>query len=64
MQELNTAKTLEVLEETGMDTLTVTDMGATMALSQVDEDGELHDIILGPLQKRRLIEILEASLAS
>lgn len=56
MEELNTTLSVEVFDEDGMDALTVIDMGDTVAISQVDDTGKLHDIIVGPAQLKRLAE--------
>ena len=50
---------LEVIEEQGFDTLTVTDMGGCIALAQVSEYGDLHDVQIGPEQGRKLVELLQ-----
>lgn len=52
-----------VLEQELFDTLTVTNMGDAIALAQVDEEGELHDIIISPQQAERLIATLRGYLA-
>ena len=57
MEELNTTQSVEMIEQDSFDTLTVVDMGDAIALSQVDEDGELHDIILGHDQLDALMKI-------
>lgn len=55
MPELNTAAAVETFDQAGMDTLTVVDMGDTVALSQVAEDGSLHNVILGHDQLESLV---------
>lgn len=46
MLEMNNCNGVTVLEEDGFDTLTVTDMGDTIALTQMAEDGTLHNVIV------------------
>lgn len=46
MLEMNQCKAVNVLVEEGFDTLTVTDMGDTIALAQMAEDGTLHNVIV------------------
>jgi len=58
MEELNTTETVDLIEQQGYDTLTVVDLGDTIALSQLDEDGNLHNIILSTDQAARLASIL------
>lgn len=56
-------KPAQVLEEDNFDTLTVIDMGEALSLAQVDEDGDLQDVIIGREQARLLIEQLQAFVA-
>jgi hypothetical protein len=50
MEELNTTKTVDVIDEAQFDTLTMTDMGEAFAFSQIAEDGTLHNVVIGPAQ--------------
>ena len=56
MKELNRFEGVEVIEEDGHDTLTITDMGDTVSFSQVSEDGNLHNVIMS-------ISMVKAALA-
>jgi hypothetical protein len=59
MHELNTFRGTEVLDADGFDALTVTNMGdGVLALSQVAEDGKLHNVILGEDQVAALLKLL------
>lgn len=59
MPELNTTQSLEMLDEDSYDTLTVVDLGSgILALSQVAEDGSLHNIIVGPNQAEKLAKLI------
>ena len=55
MKELNHTQGLVVIEENNFDTLTMINQGEAFSLGQVDEEGELHSIILGPEQAVALI---------
>jgi hypothetical protein len=59
MQELNKFSGAEVLDQDGFDALTVTNMGdGVVALSQVAEDGTLHNVVLGDEQIAALLAFL------
>lgn len=62
MEELNTTQDVHVIADNGWDALTVTDMGESFALSQVAEDGSLHNVILSIVQIEALMEYLEGAL--
>jgi hypothetical protein len=53
---------VRVIEEPGFDTLSVTDMGDCIALAQVSEYGDLHDVQIGVEQARELVDILGQAL--
>jgi hypothetical protein len=54
MPELNTTQSVEVVDEADFDAVTIVEMGdGIFALSQVAEDGTLHNIILGPKQSAK-----------
>ena len=59
MDKLNTFRRLTVLDQDGMDALTVTNMGETIALSQVAEDGTLHNVVIGIKQAEELLDLLD-----
>ncbi|MBB3910136.1 hypothetical protein [Sphingomonas desiccabilis] len=64
MPELNTTNSVEVFDEDSYDSLTVVDMGdGILALNQMGEDGQSHDVILGPSQSRKLADLLKRVLA-
>lgn len=54
----NTASSISVLAQDDFDALTVTDMGDAISLAQVSEDGDMHDVIIGPDQAEELIKLL------
>ncbi len=59
MPELNTTQSVEVIDEESYDAATVVDLGdGIFALSQVAEDGTLHNIILGPKQTQRFARMV------
>lgn len=63
MQELNTFRGVEVLEDEGFDALTVTNMGdGVIALSQISEDGELHNVIISEKMAEKLFPFLREAL--
>lgn len=62
MEELNTTKDVATVTEDGFDTLTTVNLGASFSLAQVDEDGDLHNVIIGPDQAEALIGQLKAFL--
>jgi len=60
MDELNTFRGTEVLTDEGYDALTVTNMGdGVIALSQVDEEGQLHNVIVSEKQVSALLPFLQ-----
>lgn len=62
MNELNTFRGAEVLEDEGYDALTVTNMGdGTIALSQVAEDGTLHHVVISEKQAAGLFPFLKGA---
>lgn len=63
MPHLNTFNSLEVVSQDGFDALTAVDMGEAIALSQVDEGGQLQDVVIGREQAERLVAILRDYLA-
>ncbi|API58540.1 hypothetical protein BSL82_03795 [Tardibacter chloracetimidivorans] len=56
---LMSPKPPQVLDEDDFDTLTVIDMGDAISLGQVTEDDDLHDVIIGKEQAKRLIDLLK-----
>lgn len=59
MTELNNTQSVEVFDQDDFDSLTVVDMGdGIIALSQVAEDGTLHNIILGGNQSEKLAKLI------
>lgn len=58
MPELNTTQSVESLDEDGYDTLTIIDLGdGILALSQIAEDGKLHNVVIGPSQAEKLAKL-------
>lgn len=64
MNELNTFRGTEVLTDEGYDALTVTNMGdGVIALSQVAEDGTLHNVIISEKQAASLFPFLQKAVS-
>lgn len=63
MEELNHTAALEVFDEDGCDALTVVDMGEMVSLSQVSEDEDLHNVVIGLKQARKLRDFLNEMLS-
>lgn len=63
MDELNHTQSVETLVEDGFDTLTAVNMTEAFSFAQVDEDGDLHNVVVGPEQAEALIKLLVAFLA-
>ena len=55
MPELNTCRDLQVVSEEDYDTMTIIDLGDSIALSQVAEDGQLHNVLIGLKQAEALL---------
>jgi hypothetical protein len=62
MEELNTAQTVAVADEDGFDALTIVNMGEAFSMAQVDEEGDMHNVVIGPAQAEALIKQLVAFL--
>jgi len=58
MDELNTTQSVETIDQQGFDALTFVDMGEAVALSQIAEDGTLHNIVIGHDQAEKLLKLL------
>lgn len=58
MEELNTTQSVETIEQDRFDILTFVDMGEAFALSQVAEDGTLHNVVIGHDQAEKLAKLL------
>ena len=54
----NTCRAVEVLFDTGYDTLTVCDLGETISFSQVAEDDTLHNVVISLAQAESLLPLL------
>lgn len=63
MEELNTTKSVGVVKDTGWDPLTLVDMGDAVAISQVDEGGNLHNVIISLRQAEELSAFLAGVLS-
>ena len=67
MLEMNTCKGVTVLVDKDFDTLTVTDMGDSIALAQMAEDGTLHNVIVSRevlLKAAKAVKINRGEIAS
>ncbi len=58
MKELNQAQAVDTIAEEGFDTLTTINQVEAFSLAQVDEDGDLHNVIIGQEQAATLIKLL------
>lgn len=58
MEELNHTQTVAVTDEDGFDTVTAVNMGQAFSIAQVDEDGDMHNVVIGPVQAEALIKQL------
>lgn len=63
MEELNTANDVSVTEQDGFDTLTIVDLRDGFSMAQVDEDGQMHNVVIGVKQARHLYTRLTEYLA-
>lgn len=63
MKELNHTQSVVVTDEEGFDTVTSVDMGEAFSFAQVDEDGEMHNVVIGPEQAQALYDQLGEFLA-
>lgn len=55
MEELNHTQDVTVAEEADFDTLTMINQGDAFSIAQIDEEGDLHSVIIGPEQAAVLI---------
>jgi hypothetical protein len=53
-----------VVADNGWDELTATDLGESFALSQVAEDGTLHNVVISVPQAQRFQKWVESLLAA
>lgn len=60
MEELNTTQAVALFAEDGFDTLTAINQGEAFSLAQVAEDGDMHNVVIGPEQAAALLPILTA----
>jgi hypothetical protein len=60
MEELNTTQTVTVTDEDNFDTVTSVDMGSAFSIAQVDEEGDMHNVVIGPRQAEALIAQLRS----
>ncbi len=59
MHELNNTQDVSVIEQDDFDTLTAINQGDAFSLAQLDEDGDLHSIIIGSDQAAALMPLLQ-----
>ena len=60
VEELNNAKSVVTIEcpENMWDTVTITDNNDAIHISQYDEEGDVHDVILSPDMAEKLMRVL------
>lgn len=58
MEKLNTTEAVDMVVEDGFDNLTIVDMGESITLSQVAEDGTFHNVVIGLEQAAELLLML------